>query len=86
MAFDDGQALERGMAIELPLASAAPIETLDAYGIRQRFTPEQGAVELAGLLTAHDEGPGLAFVAQGTPTNNTEELRPGGNAGRSQRP
>lgn len=66
-------ALKKGMAIELPLPRLAPVETLFVYGICQSRQPADGAAAVQDLLAAHDGAGRLAFVAQGTPTNNTEE-------------
>ncbi|MFT4013707.1 MAG: hypothetical protein QM682_09940 [Paracoccus sp. (in: a-proteobacteria)] len=65
-------ALKLGMAIELPLPSNAPIERLFVYGVTQSRQPAEGAAALDELLGAHDGAARLAFVAPGTPTNNTE--------------
>lgn len=75
---DYGQALAVGMAIGVDLvAELADLLTrgLDALlvvGVRAE-TPAQGAATLGSLLDAHLYDQGLEFVAQGTPTNNTEE-------------
>ncbi|WP_312527283.1 hypothetical protein, partial [Paracoccus sp. (in: a-proteobacteria)] len=65
-------ALQAGMALELPLRTTAPIERLYVYGVSASRTPGECAAALDALLAAHDGGAGLAFVPQGTPTNNTE--------------
>jgi hypothetical protein len=71
--FDYAAAEVAGMAITLPLASPSqPVERLFVYGVTGTRRPQETAVELAALFCAHDGGPGLAFVPQGTPTNNTE--------------
>ncbi|WP_309666044.1 hypothetical protein [Tabrizicola sp.] len=71
--FDYAAAEAAGMAITLPLASAnTPIERVFVYGVTGTRRPQDTAAEFAALLAAHDGGPGLAFVPQGTPTNNTE--------------
>lgn len=75
---DYDKALAAGMAIDLPLPNArTPIERLYVYGVCQTRKPSEAAAELASLFAAHDGGPGLTFVPQGTPSNNTE----GGSAG-----
>lgn len=66
-------ALKKGMAIELPLPRLAPVETLFVYGICQGRQSSDGAAAVQDLLAAHDGAGRLAFVAQGVPTNNTEE-------------
>lgn len=69
---DYALALQKGMAIDLPLPRRAPIERLYVYGIRQSWTPAQASAELETLLAAHDGAGRLFFVPQGAPTNNTE--------------
>jgi hypothetical protein len=73
---DFNQALTAGMAINLPLKkSGAAIEHLYVCGVRSSLDPLQAEQELAALFTAHRCSRGLAFLPQGTPTNNTETDR-----------
>lgn len=73
---DFNQALTAGMAINLPLKKpSAAIEHLYVCGVRSSLDPLQAEQELASLFTAHRCSRGLAFLPQGTPTNNTETDR-----------
>ena len=53
------------------------LDQLIVLGVDWTSTPEAAADELTRLLAAHVYGDGLAFVAQGTPTNNTSEAPSG---------
>ncbi|MFO7178049.1 MAG: hypothetical protein DIU78_005035 [Pseudomonadota bacterium] len=53
------------------------IDLLVVVGVEYLGTPEDGAEELERLLEAHLYTDGLAFVPQGTPTNNTGTVRSG---------
>lgn len=72
-----------GMGLRLPLTAwmqSHGVHRLLVYGLADALTPAQGARELADLLDAHYYADGLAFVAPGTPTNNTESVRSGRDA------
>lgn len=49
------------------------IDQLVVLGVDSTQSPDEGAEGLGRLLAAHVYGDGLAFVPQGTPTNNTAE-------------
>lgn len=76
-------AVEAGMAITVTandLTDATLAQGLDrlvVLGVDWTRTAEEGAAQLAELLHNHQHGQGLAFVAQGTPTNNTAGARAG---------
>jgi hypothetical protein len=53
------------------------LDQLVVLGVDWTSTPEAAAAELAALLGGHVYSDGLAFVAQGTPTNNTAEAEAG---------
>ena len=74
---DYDKALAAGLAITLALPSAQPIRRLLVYGVNQSRTAAQSAAEFERLLEAHWCTRGLAFVPQGTPTNNVETARAG---------
>ena len=76
---DYDEAVRIGMAVTVPLQKhGARIDQVFAFGVRQSLDPARAApAELAELLTAHRCTDGLAFVPQGTPTNNTETDRAG---------
>ncbi len=53
------------------------VERLLVLGVDWTQTPESAAELVASLLDNHQHSDGLAFVAQGTPTNNTGAKRAG---------
>jgi hypothetical protein len=79
--FDD--AVEAGMALRIPITAfelSAGIDEVLVVGL-SGDGPIDGALRLTELFDAHHYTDGLAFVRQGTPTNNT----PGKPAGFSDR-
>ncbi|WP_043817657.1 hypothetical protein, partial [Rubrivivax gelatinosus] len=73
-----------GMAITVTAADLTPgttlmqgLDRLVVIGVDWTQTPETAAALVADLLHNHEHGQGLAFVAQGTPTNNTGSARAG---------
>ncbi len=63
------------MAFGRPLANG--LTRLVVLGVDWTMTPDQGADALAALLAGHAASGDLAFVAPGTPTNNTGSNRSG---------
>jgi hypothetical protein len=81
---DYEEAVRVGMAITVPLTgSAAPardgLATLLVVGVHTA-DPVEAAAALDRLLDVHARTDGLAFVPQGTPTNNTETVAAGWSA------
>ncbi len=78
---DYDRAIEVGMAITVPLEghAAAALDGLDTLLVVGVLAGDaSGAAEqLEQLLRAHARSDGLAFVPQGTPTNNTEAATSG---------
>jgi hypothetical protein len=75
---DYEEAVRVGMAVTVPLARPnEKVDRLLVYGIRHSLNPTSAPAELASLFEAHRCTDGLAFVPQGTPTNNTESDRAG---------
>ncbi|GIH07763.1 hypothetical protein Rhe02_58300 [Rhizocola hellebori] len=75
-AYDFDEAVAAGMAVRMPIDAIDAEDgftTILVYGVRAAETATDQAAQLADLLTAHRYSRGLAFVAQGTPTNNTTE-------------
>jgi hypothetical protein len=73
-AYDFAEALAAGMAVQLPMTGAdiaQGFDTVLAFGLRTGEPAQQQAAQLDQLLRAHRYSRGLAFVPQGTPTNNT---------------
>ncbi|MCB5200480.1 hypothetical protein LGQ03_14620 [Loktanella sp. TSTF-M6] len=76
---DYSKALEFGMAVDVPLfgkkwTQEDGIALLLVYGVNAPASREQ-ARELETLMTAHRFSGGLAFQAQGVPTNSVEDRR-----------
>ena len=75
---DFESAIEAGMGIKVPLDGervdlSRPIDRVIALGLRLADDAESGSAHLEQLITNHRYArPGLAFVPQGTPTNNTD--------------
>jgi hypothetical protein len=75
---DYAEAERVGLAVTVPLAQAgARVDRLLVFGVRRSLDPKSTPAELEALLNAHRCAQGLAFVPQGTPTNNTETDRAG---------
>jgi len=74
---DFDRAVERGMALRIPLgAAAAPgLDRLLVLGVRATADGAEGARRLFALLDAHHYTDGLSLTPPGTPTNNTESVR-----------
>ncbi|MFJ8469574.1 hypothetical protein [Streptomyces swartbergensis] len=72
------QAKEQGVLIEVSHPSLATgVERLVVLGVDWTQSPQQAADSLNALLEAQRYAGHLAFVPQGTPTNNTSEGRSG---------
>ena len=72
--FDFARAKEVGMAVSIPLKAeelTAGFDRVIVVGVKASLTAKEGATRLAQLLENHHYTRGLAFVRQGTPTNNT---------------
>lgn len=83
---DYGEAERVGMAVTVALRRPGEkVDRLLVYGIRNSHDPMASAAALESLLDAHRCSQGIAFVAQGTPTNNTEDERPGWQRGAATR-
>ncbi len=74
---DFNRALDRGMALRIPLADGGGLDRLVVLGVRASADGAEGARRLAALLDAHHYTGGLALSPPGTPTNNTETVRSG---------
>lgn len=72
---DFDAAVAQGLAMTLPLSVAGPVDRLIVAGVSRSRDPAHGATDFAALLESHWETDGLAFLPQGTPTNNTETVR-----------
>lgn len=72
---DYDAAVAKGLALALPLGRAGKIDRLIVAGVQRSRDPAGSAADFAGVLEAHWETGGLAFLPQGTPTNNTEIAR-----------
>ncbi len=73
---DYAEAQRLGMAVTIALpVPGKPIRRLTAYGVRASLTSADTAARLAELVRSHRFTEGAEFLAQGTPTNNTESAR-----------
>ena len=74
-AFDE--ALRVGMAVRVPMGAGpvARIDRLIALGVKASADVFEATSRLAALLDDHHYTDGLGFVRQGSPTNNTGEVR-----------
>lgn len=72
---DFDRAVEIGMGIRMPLTAdlESGFDELIVVGVKGSLSPLETSSELARLFDEHHYGRGLAFLAQGTPTNNTEQ-------------
>ncbi len=64
-----------GLTVPLPLPGQ-DVRRVLVYGVRAGLDPAESAERLAGLLRSHRYTDGVEFLAQGTPTNNTDSVRP----------
>src|SRR5205823_11923938 len=74
---DFDRAVERGMALRIPVG-AADLEGFDrlvVLGVRPTTDGAESARRLSALLDAHHYTDGLALSPPGTPTNNTPSVR-----------
>ena len=81
---DFAEAVTVGMGIAIPLTPAdlkAGFDRIVVLGVRAGKQDGPGNAQFEGLLDAHHYTDGVAFVPQGTPTNNT----PGAPAGYSRK-
>jgi hypothetical protein len=73
---DYAEAERIGMAVTVPLPlPGAPVRRLLVYGVRAALDSLAGAARIERLIRSHRFTDGAEFVAQGTPTNNTESVR-----------
>lgn len=72
---DFDRALAVGMGLTLPLDAtlADGFDRLIVVGVKASLAPDAAAERIRELLDAHHYDTGLAFLRQGTPTNNTIE-------------
>jgi len=82
--IDFDRAVGLGMGIRVTPADLKPgvplsagVDRLVVLGVDWTQTPQSAAELVAELLDNHQNGAGLKFVAQGTPTNNTGDARSG---------
>jgi hypothetical protein len=80
-------AVQQGMAIrqQLDTAEVNALRRIIVFGVKGTLDPQESGRAFFGLLEAHHYTDGLAFVPQGTPTNNTPAGRAGQRAENSLR-
>jgi len=74
--LDYDRAQKAGMAFSMPVVAQDLIDGFDrllVFGVKPSITPDAAAQALANLFQNHHYTRGLAFVPQGTPTNNTSD-------------
>lgn len=77
-AFDFAKAIEAGMALEIPLDAddlSGGFDRIIVFGVKTSLSAQQGGARLGELIDGHHYGRGLAFLPQGSPTNNTSAGR-----------
>lgn len=75
---DFAEAERIGLGIRVPadrLPEGGRIDLLLALGVKSTLTAGDSRERLAGMLAAHRYTDDMAFVARGSPTNNTEDRR-----------
>ena len=72
---DYAAAKKVGLAVDLRLGSPGAVDRLYVVGVRRSLDPARTRSELEALLTGHRCTRGLAFVPQGSPSNNTARSR-----------
>ncbi|HET7697799.1 MAG TPA: hypothetical protein VFK57_18950 [Vicinamibacterales bacterium] len=74
--IDYDTAVDVGMALTVPLARPGqPVRRLLVYGVRAAVDRTASAARLERLIRSHRFTDGAEFLAQGTPTNNTDAVR-----------
>ena len=69
--FDAAEAMGMGLRIPFSPPANARLDRLVVFGARGSTPAADGAARVTEILRAHRYTDGLAFVGQGTPTNNT---------------
>lgn len=72
--FDFNRAEEMGMAVRIPLIEedfTHGFAQVLVVGMNTSLTPDEARLQLEALFDSHHYSRGLAFIQQGTPTNNT---------------
>jgi hypothetical protein len=75
--FDYRAAVKMGMAVTLRFEDEPVdrVERLIVFGVHETLEPRAAARRLTKLFKSHGDSAGIAFVPQGTPTNNTDTRR-----------
>lgn len=73
---DYAEAERLGMAVTVDLpVPGQPVRRLSVYGVRSSLPAAEAASHLERLVRSHRFTDGAEFLAQGTPTNNTDSAR-----------
>jgi hypothetical protein len=72
--YDEAERVGMAVTVALPLPGR-PVRRLLVYGVRAALDAVAGAARLDRLVRSHRYTDGAQFVAQGTPTNNTDSAR-----------
>jgi hypothetical protein len=74
--FDAAESVGMALRVVLPQpVAAAGLDSVVVFGLAQALPVEQAGAAVADLLEGHRYTDGLAFLAAGTPTNNTQLQR-----------
>lgn len=79
--FEKAEAIGMGIRVSNLANVKLRIDQLLVYGVKASLNPTDGKKRVEELLDAHHYTQGLAFVTQGTPTNNTLSAPSGYNSG-----
>jgi hypothetical protein len=74
--LDYERATQAGMAFDMPVTAQDLMDGFDrllVFGVKSSITPDVASQALGDLFQSHHYTRGLAFVPQGTPTNNTSD-------------
>ncbi len=82
--FDEAENLGMALRLELPpLIAGLPrkVDRLIVFGVKTYSDLTTSTARLTDLLKGHQFTEGLSLLAQGTPTNNTDEVKSGFSSG-----
>jgi hypothetical protein len=78
--FNAAEAIGMGLRIPWSPAANTRLDRLVVFGARGTTSANDGAARVAEVLRSHRYTDGLAFITQGTPTNNTADAASGFNS------
>lgn len=75
--FNQAEAVGMGLRIKYLLKKGEKLGRLLVLGVKASSTGDEGQVQLQDLLQAHHFTEGIAFIPQGTPSNNVADASSG---------